>query len=306
MDRVPGPTGLLFPLHIARSLQEADRATSGADKHSATLMLADAITCYLGALGVAQYSQALLTEQIEGNPTLNRSLRSLRRVLPGQWLGWAAMSLEAVPNGPVEGLGQWYLHGSFDHVGPAYEALLRIMKLHLAYTGDYGSRQFVPPRILLEMVDQYRIRRSKMPPEVLIENLDEQVADALLPGLRALLDTAGFLSEYPLYAPEARQLLMGVKPTTPMPPMSVPVDLLGAATLLLFKPGAVPDYTRRPTMDDARQPLFPLDPLMVYIQCGECNRNRVAVLSEVANGTPTYRGLDPQCRHEIIFTQKEN
>ncbi|MEO5952446.1 MAG: hypothetical protein ABIQ44_08295 [Chloroflexia bacterium] len=303
---MPKQSGPLFPLHIARALQEADKAVSGAEKHTAALMLADAITCYVGTVGVAQYSQALLTEQIEGNPTLNRSLRSLRRVMTGQWLGWAAMSLEAVPGGPVEGMGQWYLHGHFDYVGPAYEELLRIMKLHLAYTGDYRSRQFVPPRILLELVDQYIIRRKKMLPNVLIEDLDAQVANSLLPGLKAILDMAGFLSEYPLYAPEARQLLMGPKPVTPMPPMSVPVDLLGAATLLLFKPGAVPDYTKRPTLEDARQPLFPLDPLMVYIQCRECNRHRLAALNEVVNGTPTYRGLDPQCRHEIIFTQKEN
>lgn len=296
----------MFPLHIARASQEAEKAATGAEKHAAALALADAITCYIASIGVAQYSQALLTEQIEGNPTLNRSLRSLRRVLPGQWLGWSAMSLEAVPDGPVEGIASWYLHQNYAYVGPAYESLLRIMKLHLAYTGDYGSRQFVPPRILLEMVDQYRIRRNKMPSNVLIDDLDDQVAGALLPGLKAMLNEADFLPNYSLYAPDTRQLLMGPKPVTPMPPLSVPPDLLGVATLLLFKPGAVPDYTKRPSMEDARQPLFPLDPLMVYIQCGECDRPRLAALNEVVNGTPAYRGLDLQCRHEIQLTQKEN
>jgi hypothetical protein len=180
------------------------------------------------------------------------------------------------------------------------------MVTHLAYDGDYGSRQFVPPRILLEMVDQYRIRRAKMPPQVLIDDLDEQVAGALLPGLRALLYTAGFLSECVLYAPETRQLLMGTRPATAMPPMTVPPDLVDAATLLLYPPGAAPDYTKRPTLGDERLPLFPLDPLLVYIQCGECDSYRVAALSEVVNGKPTYRGLDPNCGHRGIFIQKEN
>ncbi len=300
----------MLPLHIARALQAVEGAFSGAgdgaERHKGTLALADTLTYYLGAVAVAQYTQALLTGEAEANPTLNRSLRSLRRVLPGQWLGWTAMALEAVPGGPVAGMGEWYLRGYFSEVGAAYEALRRIMELHLAYTGDYGSRQFVPPRILLEMVDQYRIRRGKMPPQVLIDDLDSQVATALYPGLLTLIDTAGFLGEYLLYAPETRQLLMGTKPTTPMPPLTVPPDLVGAATLLLYPSGAAPDYTKRPTMEDTRLPLFPLDPLMVYIQCGECDRYRVAALIEVVNGTPTYRGLDPQCGHEVIFTQKEN
>lgn len=306
MDRTPSP----LPLHISRAAQAAEKAfadpATGTEKHTAILSLADAMTCHLGAVAVAQYTQALLAEHITDHPALNRSLRSLRRVLPGQWLGWTAMSLEAVPDGPVQGLSQWYLNGYSIEVTVSYEALRTIMALHVAYDGDYGSRQFVPPRTLLEMVDQYRIRRSKMPPEVLIDNLDEQVADALFPGLRALLNTATFLGEFPLYAPDQRQLLMGNKPTTAMPPMTVPTDLLGAATLLLYPPGAAPDYTKRPTLDDARLPLFPLDPLLVYIQCRECGEYRVAALSEVVNGTPTYRGLDPHCGHLIIFTQKEN
>lgn len=295
----------MLPLHIARALQAAETATSGADKHAATLALANGLICYLGALSVPQYTQALLTGSIPENPTLNRSLRALRRVLPGQWLAWIALSLEAVPDGPISGMASWYLHNHDIRVTSSYEDLRRIMELHLAYTGEYGSRQFVPPRTILEMVDQYRIRRGKMPPEVLISDLDVQVADALLPGLQAIIDAASFLAEYSLYAPEPRQLLMGPKPTTPMPPMTVPPDLIGAATLLLFAPGAVPDYTKRPTFEDSRQPIFPLDPLLVYIQCGECDRYRIAALSEVINGTPTYRGLDPQCGHGIIFTPKE-
>ena len=290
----------MLPLHLMRASQSAESAVEGAEKHKATLALADALTCHLSAVAVAQYSQAILTGQAEADPTLNRSLRSLRRVLPSQWLGWTARSLEAVPDGPVAGLSRWYLHSGFAEVGMAYEALRRIMVLHLAYEGEYGPRQFVPPRILLEMVDQYRIRRSKLLSQVLSEELDEQVVAALLPGLRALIDTAQFLSEYPFYAPQHRQLLMGSKPTTPMPPMSVSPDLIGAATLLLYPPGAAPDYTRRPTLQDERMPLFPLDPLLVYIQCGECDRYRVAALDQVMNGTPAYRGLDPECGHREI------
>jgi hypothetical protein len=311
MDIAPGQPGPMLPLHIARALQVAeetfDGGRDGAEKHHATLALADALTCYVGAVAVAQYSQALLTGQVEADPTLNRSLRSLRRVLPGQWLAWAAKSLEAVSDGPVSGLSEWYLRGDYAEVGAAYEALRRIMVAQLAYDGDYGSRQFVPPRILLEMIDQYRIRRGKMPGRTVDggrwtvgDELDGQVASALFPGLRALLDAATFLGAYQLYAPEMRQLLMGVKPATPMPPMTVPVDLIGAATLLLYPPGAAPDYTKRPTLGDERLPVFPLDPLLVYIQCGECDRYRVAALNEVVNGTPTYRGLDPHCGHKEV------
>ena len=302
----------MLPLHIARALQVAEETFAGErdgkEKQRVTLALADALTCHVGAIAVAQYAQALLTGQVEADPTLNRSLRSLRRVLPGQWLAWAARSLESVPAGPVAGLGEWYLRGDYAEAGAAYEALRRIMVLHLAYDGDYGSRQFVPPRILLEMVDQYRIRRNKMPGQRTTDDgrrttgddLDEQVAAALFPGLRALLDTATFLGEYQLYAPETRQLLMGVKPATPMPPMTVPVDLIGAATMLLYPPGSAPDYTKRPTLGDERLPIFPIDPLLVYIQCGECDRYRVAALNEVVNGTPTYRGLDPHCGHTEV------
>src|SRR5437868_6760457 len=124
----------LLPLHIALSLQTAEKACAGDDSeecHESVIRLGDAVTYHLGAVAVAQYSQALYTEQIEADPTLNRSLRSLRRVLPGQWLGWAARGLEKTPNGPVVGLREWY-NGDDAKPGAggvtrAYEALRRVM-----------------------------------------------------------------------------------------------------------------------------------------------------------------------------------
>jgi hypothetical protein len=146
-------------------------------------------------------------------------------------------------------------------------------------------------------VDQYRIRRSKLSPGTLPADLERETASRLLAGLRELIAMASFLSEYPLYAPQQRQLLMGAKPTTPMPPMSAPTDT--TATILLYPPGEAPDYTKRPNLQAERVPLFPLDPLLSYLRCPECDRPVVAALRQVIAGAPTYLGLDPRCGHEI-------
>jgi hypothetical protein len=294
-----------LPLHITLALEAAESGCAGdarTECHDAALRLADALTYYLGAVAVAQYSQALYLEQISPDPTLNRSLRSLKRVLTGQWLGWAARGLESTPGGPVAGMREWYAEPQGGDIANAYEALLRVMVEQLGYTGEYGPRQEVSPRILLEMIDQYRIRREK----AVASSEDEATGrdggaevggTDLLAGLRAAIESAGFLSEYPLYAPQQRQLLMGPKPTAPMPPMSAPGD--AEATILLYPPGEPPDYTKRPNLQAERVPLFPLDPLLVYIHCAECDRPVVAALREVVAGTPTYIGLDPRCNHAI-------
>jgi hypothetical protein len=292
-----------LPLHIARALQAVDSACTapeagdgGAACHEAVLGLAGALTYYVGAVAVAQYSQAVYTDTIEPDPTLNRSLRSLRRVLPGQWLGWAARGLEAWPGGPVSGLAEWYLTPVGGDVAAAYEGLRRLMAEYLSYAGDYGPRDTVSPRILLEMVDQYGIRRAKTPADSLPADFDAQVAAAILPGLRAAIASASFMGEYPLYAPQQRQLLMGTSATTPMPPMTAPDT---EATILVYPPGEPPDYTKRPDLQAERLPLFPLDPLLVYLRCEQCGAYRVAALSEVAGGVPAYRGLDPECGHSL-------
>jgi hypothetical protein len=147
------------------------------------------------------------------------------------------------------------------------------------------------------MVDQYRIRGSKLSASTLSTGLERDTATTLLAGLRELLSTANFLSDYPLYAPQQRQLLMGAKPTTPMPPMSAPTDT--TATILFYPPGEAPDYTKRPNLQAEHAPLFPLDPLLSYLRCPECDRPVVAALREVVDGAPTYLGLDPNCSHEI-------
>src|SRR3954451_24538931 len=107
MDKSAAP---LLPLHITLALQEADQrcAEGGGGCHDAVMRLAETVSYHLGAVAVAQYSQALYTEQIEADPTLNRSLRSLRRILPGQYLAWAARGLESTPDGPVAGVHGWY------------------------------------------------------------------------------------------------------------------------------------------------------------------------------------------------------
>jgi hypothetical protein len=289
-----------YPLPITRWLEAAERLCDegdGAACHEAVLGLADAVIYYLGAVAVGQYSQALYTEQIEPDPTLNRSLRSLRRILPGQWLGWVSRGLAATGAGSVAGLAEWYSGEQSGPVAEAYSALREIMVEHLAYTGEYGARERASPRQLLELIDQYRIRRGKMPIEALPADIDRRVADALLPGLRTMLATAGFLTQYELYAPVRRQLLMGSKAVSPMPPISAPTD--AAATILLYPPGEAPDYTKRPNLQAERVPLFPLDPLLAYLYCPQCDSYQVAALQEVAAGVPSYLGLDPECGHVI-------
>lgn len=289
-----------YPLPISRTLSRADNACASGeavDCHAAVPKLADAITYYLGAVAVGQYSQALFLGDAEVDPTLNRSLRNLRRLLPGQWLGWITRSLVATPNGPVEGFADWYSAEQSGAPSEAYKTVQKTLSENLAYTGEYGPRERVSPRLLLELIDQYRIRRSKTPADALPSGIDETISNALLSGLHTLLASAHFLTQYPLYAPNQRQLLMGLKPTMPMPPISAPAD--SAASLLLYPPGEVPDYTKRPNLQAERQPLFPLDPLLIYMHCVQCNQYRVAALQGVDAGTPAYLGLDPDCGHRL-------
>lgn len=292
-----------YPLHIARALEAADSAcraggdgSGGESCHDAVLRLADSILYYLGAVAVAQYSQASLLEQSKPDPTLSRSLRSLRRVLPGQWLLWTARSLDATPEGPLSMLGGWY-NGEHDaEIAQAYETIRQAMVEHLGYTGEYGSREQVSPRLLLEMVNQYRIRLSKAPANVTSGETQAAVSAALNAGLQAILSSSPIFTEYSLYAPQQRKLLVGSKAVTPMPPLTVPADA-EAATILLYPPGEMPDYTKRPNLQTERQPLFPLDPLLIYTLCPQCGQERVAALQGVANGTPGHLGLDPDCGH---------
>ncbi|HUP28325.1 MAG TPA: hypothetical protein VM409_07810 [Chloroflexia bacterium] len=286
-----------YPLPISRALEAA---SGEGNSHSQVMLLADTITCYIGAVAVGQYSQALFTEEIESDPTLTRSLRSLRRVTPGQWLLWSAKGLGAAPQGRVEGMATWYYGRADGPTAEAYGKVLQVMVEKLGYTGEYGPRADVSPRLLLEIVNQYSIIRSKrLEGRAGFEDDtdDAEVASVLLTGLQSGLSAGSFLKKYDLYAPQQKQLLMGSEPTRPMPPISSPTDT--NATLLLYPPGEVPDYTKRPNLQSERSPLFPLDPLLVYERCGACDLHRVAALREVFGGTALYRGLDPECRHDL-------
>lgn len=294
----------IYPLPIFRAVEAArgvgevgDDDDGDGGRHEAVMRLADVITFYLGAVAVGQYSQALYTGKIGPDPTLGRSLRSLRRVLPGQWLLWTARGLEATADGPVERLSAWYLGKQDGEIAQAYNALQKVMTEELGYTGEYGARGEVSPRVLLEMMDQYRIIRGKRLEGGASLGHDGEAAGALLGGLGALLRSSDFFTEYELYAPGQRQLLMGARPTMPMPPMTAPGDAEGS--LLLYPPGEAPDYTKRPNLQNERAPLFPLDPLLVYGQCEECRSYRVGALRGVGDGVPNYIGLDPECGHSL-------
>jgi hypothetical protein len=284
-----------YPLPISRALKAADSDAAPHTPHL-VLHLADALTYYLGAVAVGQYSRATLTGEIEPDPTLNRSLRNLRRVLPGQWLLWIARSLEATPNAPVEGLAAWYNTRERGPVAEAYSTLLHTMREKLDYTGDYGDREQASPRDLLELIDQFRIRLGKVGEAALSPEDASVLSGAIVSGLRAAIESAPLLSAYQLYAPVERKLLMGLKPTTPMPPMSFP-PFEEILTLLLYPPGDPPDYTKRPKLDQERMPLFPLDPLLSYLWCAACDTHRIFALRESQPPTFTYVGLDPDCGH---------
>src|SRR5688500_5225553 len=110
------------------------------------MRLADAVICYLGAVAVGCYYQALYTERIDQDPTLARSLRSLKRVLPGQWLLWAARGLGATADGGIEKLATWYTEPQGGGVAEAYSRLRGVMVERLGYSGEYGPREKVAPR----------------------------------------------------------------------------------------------------------------------------------------------------------------
>jgi len=291
-----------YALPVARASREADRSCSEDESscHDSALWLTEVITCYLGAIAVGQYTQALYSGTIEADPTLNRSLRSLKRLLPGQWLLWGARGLAATPGGLVAGLSDWYTRAETGPLADAYAAVRGVMVEHLEYAGDYGPATEVSPRLFLELLDQYRIRLSKSSPEALSADQRLALGKTILSGLRALLESGRFLAEYRLYAPQQRKLLMGLEESTPMPPISAPDDAAESATLLLYPPGALPDYTKRPGTQADLLPLFPLDPLLAYLYCQECDSYRVAALRGLEGQTPTYQGLDPACRHKII------
>ncbi len=296
------PTTAPYPLPVDRALSAAERACAdegGAACHDAVLRLAGVVTDYLGAVAVGQYSQALYTDQIGTDPTLTRSLQSLRRVLTGQWLLWTAKGLAATPDGPVSGLSGWYELPQSGDLADAYATVRGIMVDLMAYTGEYGARGRVSPRTFLEVLDQYVIRRGKMPADTLDTDTLGATGSAILAGLHMLLQSGTSLTEYELYAPQQRLLLMGSEATTPMPPIGMVDAAAETATLLLYPPGEKPDYTKRPNLQTQRLPLFPLDPLLAYLYCRECDTYQVAALREVANGVPTYAGLDPQCGHSI-------
>jgi hypothetical protein len=290
-----------YPLPISRWLEAARNGDDGR-QHEAVMRLADVITFYLGAVAVGGYFQALYTGRIEADPTLARSLGSLKRVLPGQWLLWTARGLGATADdnaGGMEQLSAWYMRLQSGGVAEAYRGLREVMVERLGYSGEYGPRETVAPRVLLEMVDQYRIIRGKKLEGQASFGQDDEVAGLLLGGLEALLESSDFFTEYELYAPQQRQLLMGKKAVTPMPPMSAPGD--AEASLLLYPPGEAPDYTKRPNLQNERAPLFPLDPLLIYGRCDICDVYRVGALRGVVDGVPSYVGLDPECGHNLML-----
>ncbi len=278
--RYPGP--------LARAWQRVLIASPrAAFHHRQLLVLAETLVDYVAAIALAAYA----ADQAAGappDPTLNRSLRSLRRPTFGQWLGWAAAGLVAVPpeGAPVPGLAAAYETPHADLMLTAYEGLRGIMVVQLDYTGEYGAREAVSPRLLLELLNQYQLRLARHPPAPAV-GFDEMAVIAVLgPGLRTVLGHLAVLAAYPLLA-----LARGEAGAIEVLRLQG-LDVVEAAVEL--EPGAAPPGTLL-LADAEDQPMLVLDPWMIFAACPECGQVQVAVFAGREGDVLQYHGLE--CEH---------
>ncbi|MGI8588530.1 MAG: hypothetical protein ACR2M0_12720 [Chloroflexia bacterium] len=255
--------------------------------HLQLLVAAEWLVFYLGAVAISVYEQ-VRAEGGASDPTLNRSLRNLRRPTYGQWLGWVRGALNAVPAGAalLPGLRAAYETPDDGMLLLGYEGLRGIMAVQLGYTGDYGPREEASPRLLLELINQYQLRRANhpLPPG---SGFDEMaVVTALAPGLRAAYNRFGLLAAYPL---------LGLV-RTPAGGIEVlklqGLDLRESAVEL--DPAADPPGTLL-LADPNELPMLVLDPWLIYAECPECGQVQVAAFSGQDGDVQRYLGLE--CEH---------
>jgi hypothetical protein len=277
-----------YPEPVARAWQRALIASPLPSFHHRQLLVAaETLAYYLGAVAISAYEQY----QAEGgtpDPALNRSLRNLRRPTFGQWLGWVRAALAAVPaeESLLPGLAAAYEAQDNGMLLLGYEGLREMMVVQLGYSGEYGARETASPRLLLELINQYQLRRANhpLPPD---SGFDEIGAVAVMaPGLRAALSRLALLAAYPLLGlvrtPAGTVEVLRLRGLNPEA-SSVELDPEAAApgTLLLANPDELP--------------MLVLDPWLIYAECPECGQVQVAAFERREGETLYYHGLE--CEH---------
>ena len=274
-----------YPMPLARGWQRVlVAAPRPSVHHEALLALAETLTCLLGGIAVAAYTQRGAT----ADPTLNRSLRNVRRLTWGQWLGWVRGALAAVSGdtAPIPGLAAAYEATDTNLLLLGYEGLRGQMVVYLGYTGDYGHEEAASTRLLLELINQYQLRLTTHPPPPDSGWDPMGIVTVLAPGLRAALRRFPMLADYPLLglvrdADGQVQVLRltGFSATESSVEMEPEVEPPG--TLLLADPDELP--------------MLVLDPWLVFARCSECANVQVAAFAGQAGAHPRYQGLD--CGH---------
>jgi hypothetical protein len=277
-----------YPEPVARAWQRVLIASPLPSFHHRQLLVAaETLAYYLGAVAIAAYEQY----QAEGgtpDPALNRSLRNLRRPTFGQWLGWVRSALAAVPaeDSLLPGLAAAYDAPDTGMLLLGYEGLRAMMVVQLGYSGEYGAREAATPRLLLELINQYQLRRANhpLPPD---SGFDEMGAVSVMaPGLRAALGRLSLLAAYPLLGlvrtPAGTVEVLRLQGLSPAR-SSVELDPEAAApgTLLLANPDELP--------------MLVLDPWLIYAECPECGQVQVAAFQRREGELLHYRGLE--CEH---------
>jgi hypothetical protein len=278
----------LYPQPLARAWQRVLIATPRPSFHHRQLLVAaETLADYVAAVAISAYEQY----QAEGgapDPTLNRSLRNLRRPTFGQWLGWAATALHAVPDDHalIPGLQAAYEAPDTGMGLLGYEGLRGLLVVYLGYTGDYGQREVATPRLLLELINQYQLRLANHPPAP-DSGYDEMAAVTVLaPGLRAALGHLSLLAAYPL---------LGLVRTTAGPVEVLHLQGLGIGeSSVEIDPDAPPPGTLLLANPD-ELPMLVLDPWLIYTQCPECGQVQVAAFRGRQGDHLQYYGFD--CEH---------
>jgi len=276
-----------YPLPLARAWQRALIASPRAAFHHRQLLVAaEWLAYYLGAVAIAVYEQ-LRAAGGSAAPTLDRSLRNLRRPTYGQWLGWVRGALGALPaeHDLLPGLQPAYEDADRGMLLLGYEGLRAIMVVLLGYTGEYGAREAASPRLLLELINQYQLRRVKhtLPPD---SGFDEMaVVSVLAPGLRACYGRLGLLAAYPL---------LGLLQT----PDGVEVVRLQGLSVTASSVELEPDSSPPGTLLLANReelPVLVLDPWLIYAACPECGTIQIAAFAGQEGAARRYHGLE--CEH---------
>ncbi len=287
---VAGDTSIIeqYPLPLARAWQRVLIASPRPTFHHQQLLVAAETTAYyLGAVAIAAYEQ-FEAEGGAANPTLNRSLRNLRRPTFGQWLGWVREALAAVPPTAdlVPGLAAAYDTPDAGMLLLSYESLRALLVVQLGYTGEYGPREIVSPRLLLELINAYQLRRAghALPPDSGFEEM--AVVAVLAPGLRVVFQRLGLLAAYPLLGLVRRAgagveivRLQGLDATVSTVELDPAADPPGS--LLLANPEELPTLV--------------LDPWLIYSECPECGTVQVAAFAGQQGDARRYHGLE--CEH---------